>query len=230
MGSPNLYDADPDLQSLIRSVTYLIRGAIFRPGYAMTRLGRSSLDICPLGELIDMYHTHEATERHDKVYALLGMSSDDLSKAGLSPNYRLPWEELFQNLIKFLLCDKISVETLGHKQTALIKSKGCILGKVSSVRNDISWGNNQGVVAIFKNTSRQPVYMEERSAHWTLHASAKSIQDGDLVCLLQGASKPTIIRLCDDHFDIVLITASPPEAVLKSLQSIKAFCRNFSLI
>jgi hypothetical protein len=81
------YKARPDLQSLIRLVTYLMKGAIFRPKYASSRSGRSSLDICPLGELIDRYYTHEATKRHDKVYALLGISSDDLSKANLQPNY-----------------------------------------------------------------------------------------------------------------------------------------------
>src|ERR1700709_2260818 len=101
VGSLNLYNADPDLQRLIRSVTYLIKGTIFRPGYATTKLGRSSLEIYPLGELIDMFHTHEATERHDKIYALLGMSSDDLSKANLSPNYSLSWEGLFRDLVKF---------------------------------------------------------------------------------------------------------------------------------
>src|SRR4051795_4819938 len=76
-----------DLQSLIHLVTYLIRGAIFRPNYVIGRSGRVSQDICPLGELVDMYHTHKATKRHDKVYALLGMSSDDLSEANLLPNY-----------------------------------------------------------------------------------------------------------------------------------------------
>ena len=77
-----------------------------------------------------MYHTHKATKRHDKVYALLGMSSDDLSKAGLLPNYGLPWKELLQRLAKFLLYEKVSVETWGDKEMAVIKSKGCVLGKV----------------------------------------------------------------------------------------------------
>ncbi len=73
------YEARTDLPSLIRSVTYLIRGAIFRPNYKISRSGRVSQDICPLGELIDMYHTREATKRQNKAYALLSMSSDDLS-------------------------------------------------------------------------------------------------------------------------------------------------------
>lgn len=56
-GANNLklsYEADPDLQGLIRSVTYLIRGAVFRTEYAKSpSVGLS------LGELIDMYHTRK---------------------------------------------------------------------------------------------------------------------------------------------------------------------------
>jgi hypothetical protein len=115
-------------------VTYLIRGAIFRPKGS----GRASQDICPLGELIDMYHTHQATLRHDKVYALLGMSSDDLSKANLSPDYKVPWKDLFEILTRFLLCKEISVEASPDKEIAVIKSKGYILGKVSSIQSDLS--------------------------------------------------------------------------------------------
>jgi hypothetical protein len=89
------YEAHVELQSLIRSVTYLIRGTIFRPNYVVSGPGRASQDICSLGELIDMYYTHEATKLHDKVYALLGMSSDDARKANLLPNYDVLWEELF---------------------------------------------------------------------------------------------------------------------------------------
>jgi hypothetical protein len=80
-----------------------------------------------------MYYNYKATEPHDKIYALLGMSSNNLSKASLLLNYSLPWEELFRDLVKFLLYDKISVEILGLRQTTLIKSKGYILGKVSLV-------------------------------------------------------------------------------------------------
>jgi hypothetical protein len=85
------YKAHAELHSLIRSVTYLIRGAIFRPKYTTSPSGGLSL-----GELMDMYHTHEATKRYDKVYALLGMSSDGPGAPGLSPDYAVPWEELLQ--------------------------------------------------------------------------------------------------------------------------------------
>jgi len=165
------YKARLDLQSLVCPVIYLIRGAIFRPNYSMGRSGRSSLDICPLGELIDMYHAHEAARRHDKVYALLGMSSDDLSKVNLSPDYNVRWEELLQRLVKYLLCEEIFVETWGDREIAIIKSKGCILGKVSSVRsNNIGWSKTHfddkvAVDIIFKNTPGQPGYIAEGCAH-----------------------------------------------------------------
>jgi hypothetical protein len=119
-----------------------------------------------------MYHAREATKPHDKVYALLGMSSDNVSNS-LLPNYKVPWETLFQDLVKFLLYEKISVETLSEKQTALIKSKGCILGKVSSVQSDISRDDNPGVDIIFKTISRESRYIEGWSANWTLYVSAK---------------------------------------------------------
>jgi hypothetical protein len=55
----------------------------------------SFLAIRPLGELLDMFYTYEATERHDKVYALLGMSSDTLNAADLLPDYKVLWKEVF---------------------------------------------------------------------------------------------------------------------------------------
>ena len=82
-----LYETHKDLQGPVRLIIYLIRGAIFRPKYTTSRSGIDSLGICPLGELINMYHTHKATKLHDKVYALLGMSSIDGSIVSLSPNY-----------------------------------------------------------------------------------------------------------------------------------------------
>src|ERR1700760_1376916 len=127
-----LYRACTELQNF-RTLTCLIRGAIFRPDYSMGKSGRSSLNTCSLGELMDMYHAHEASKRHDKVYALLGMSSDNLSKVGLLPDYAIPWEVLMQRLILYLLHKEIYVKTLCNSEIAIIKSKGRILGKVSSV-------------------------------------------------------------------------------------------------
>lgn len=192
--------AHPDLQSLIRSVTYLIRGAIFRPKYA-----KSPSSGISLGELIDMYHTRKSTVPSDKVYALLGMSSDDPNAAGLSPDYTVPWRTLFQRLIEFILPIEVFVETCDQGEIAVIKSKGCILGHVSLLENDIARYDRQCIRVVFNNTTKSLEYKGEHGTRWIVQASAKPIWKRDLVCLLQGASKPTIIRAYKDHFAIIVI-------------------------
>jgi hypothetical protein len=119
-----------------------------------------------------MYHTHKATVLHDKVYALLGMSSDNPIAAGLSPDYKVSWKERFYQSIKFVLGKDVSVET-DDSQRAVIKSKGCILGQVSSVRSD----DRQNVTITSKNAAW---YSGDKE--WTLQASAKSIREWDIVC------------------------------------------------
>jgi hypothetical protein len=217
----DIYEAYPGLRGLIRSVTYLIRQAIFRSDCSTGSSGRSSLDICPLGELMDMYHSHEATKRHDKVYALLGMSSDDLSKVDLLPDYGVPWEELLQRLAKFLLPEKISVETWQGREIVVIKGKGGIFGKVTSVQGDMAQDDRQGITVTYKNAPGHPGSMGKWSAHWTLQVSAKPIRKGDLICLLQGALKPTIIRLRRDYFDIIIIAATPSENIKADYEHIE---------
>src|SRR5690348_662809 len=88
------YKARPDLHNLISSVIYLMRQANFRPMHGIRWSDMSFLTVRPLGELLDMFHTHEATERHDKLYALLGMSSDALNADDLLPDYKLSWGEV----------------------------------------------------------------------------------------------------------------------------------------
>ena len=199
------YTASSGLQSL-PSIAYLIEQASLRPKYTKDSPARFSLEIRRLAELVDMFHTRKASDIRDKVYALLGMSSDDPSEAGLRPNYRVSWKELFQQLIKFILDKVISVEIPGdfdNNQRAVIKSKGCVLSQVSSVRSD----DRQNMNITF--TSKNTAWCLGDKMEWTLRASAKSVQVGDIVCLLQGASKPTIIRLCKDHFAIVIVSATP---------------------
>ncbi|EHK27467.1 uncharacterized protein TRIVIDRAFT_736, partial [Trichoderma virens Gv29-8] len=102
------YTDYPDLQSLIHPTIYLIRRAIFRSKHTTpSEAGRFSLNIRPLSELIDMYHTRQASDRRDKVYALLGMCSDNHGSA-LSPDYNIPWKQLFIRLIQFILGDCVS--------------------------------------------------------------------------------------------------------------------------
>ncbi|KAE8446244.1 hypothetical protein EG329_012330 [Mollisiaceae sp. DMI_Dod_QoI] len=202
LGVNRFYEARPDLESSTRPITYLIRGANLRTKHVMSSSGRSSLNIGPLGELIDMFHAHKATMPVDMVYALLGMSSDDPGTAGLLPDYEVPWEKLFKNLLRFLLPKQVYVKTRGDKKTAEIKSKGYILGRVSSVESGAEY-------KIDVVSSKTLEIEEKRHFIWTLQASAKRVRKGDIVCRLEGAPNPMIIRPCKDYFTVIRIAAFP---------------------
>jgi ankyrin repeat protein len=134
------------------------------------------------------------------------MSSDNPSIAGLSANYEISWGRLFQQLINFFFSERASVDTWDNKETAVIRGKGCVLGQVSSVKRDDDWEDRQHVGITWKNA------FGYGGAHsrWTFQASAKSVREGDVVCLLQGASWPTIIRLCNDYWAVIMIAVPTP--------------------
>ncbi|KAF4635257.1 hypothetical protein G7Y89_g2840 [Cudoniella acicularis] len=218
------YTASPKLQTL-PSVIHLITGAGLRSKHTTYLPKRFSLNIRCLADLIDMFHTRQATDTRDKVYALLGMSSDDPSPASLQPDYTKPWEELFEQLIKFVLGKDIFVET--SSQRAIIKSKGCILGQVSSITRDDRHNVNI--------TSRNSAWDLGGTTEWTLQASAIPIQEHDIICLLYGVSKPMIIRLCKDHFAVVVIAATPLNGSSsfgwpETSQPMTQFLRDFLLV
>jgi ankyrin repeat protein len=132
-----------------------------------------------------MYHSHKAIVQHDKVYALLGMSSDATYETSLSPNYDLPWTDLFGILVKFLLHMDVVVEPSPTEEHTSIR----------------------GAVYIVSGTTKDtqlPINF------WTLRPSAKPLREGDIVCLFQGASHPTIIRIHGLQWIIVQIAPTPP--------------------
>jgi hypothetical protein len=134
------------------------------------------------------------------------MSSDDLSAAAdLSPNYDVLWSCLFQNLIKYLLGGRMPVETWEDKTMAVIESKGHVLGRVGSIE-DVQDGRKL-VEIIFVNELQlyAPPVVGRFTNHWTLRPPLRSLESGDIVCLLEGASHPTIIRPCHDHFAVIMI-------------------------
>jgi len=222
-----------------------------------------------LGALLDMYHTREATLRHDKIYALLGMSSDKPYAAGILPDYKVPWHKLFQQVVQFILHKDIQVLTWEKRELAIIKIKGCVIGHVYSndghrnneYRNDghnddgynideysddsssyYGGDTNDGVqydrqrLEISFTTSYWAMqFRRQWGTSWTIQVPCKLIQPGDLVCFLQGASWPTIIRLFEDHFSIIVLAASSSSPTVISdtdRQGLftKGFSRDFVLL
>jgi hypothetical protein len=102
----------PTLGDSLCLVTSLIRGANFRSRHISSMQAGLSLDMCPLGEFVDKYRTYKAIKSHDKIYALLGMSSDGLSVASLQPDYNPPWKEVMLSLVRFLIGKRPYISTL----------------------------------------------------------------------------------------------------------------------
>lgn len=160
----------PSLQAMIGPVAFLIKGALFRPKYEPGSRGNLTI-----GELIGMYSGHYATEQHDKVYALLGLSADPITTA-LKPNYDLPWHEIFQRVTRHIF-PECSVETWSETDTAVVKGKGWILGHISSAGNDMSEFGQQNVkflLFLFNDIAKVLGYQNEWETNWKLQASAQS--------------------------------------------------------
>ncbi|EGZ70089.1 hypothetical protein NEUTE2DRAFT_69340 [Neurospora tetrasperma FGSC 2509] len=185
-----------------------------------------------------MYHTRKATDRRDKIYTLLGINSNNTTAAGLFADYDISWKQLFCKLIHFLLPELVSVDLSDDKEITVIKGKGYILSKVSSVKRNTTWEDRQNVAFTWKNAPSYICVKEAWGSSWTLPTTAKSVQKGNVVCLLQGASRPTILRPYIDHWAVIIIAISPAgdsQATtgditwLELLQSITVFPHNLRL-
>ncbi|OJI86495.1 hypothetical protein ASPTUDRAFT_39411 [Aspergillus tubingensis CBS 134.48] len=182
----------------VLSTTRLIRGAIFRPQY-----GTLSMNKLSLAELVNMHHTSEASILHDKIYALLGLSSDSHKAPGLLPNYQVSWEQLFQRLIRFLLNEQVSVKTWPGREIAGIQCSGRILGFIVTADDTHTKTNLQVLLTGVANTGHKKLW----KVKWTIRKSVESIKPMDIVCLLQGVPDPSIIRYTDGCFRVVVLRA-----------------------
>jgi hypothetical protein len=195
--------------SSVRAVISLIRPAIFRPKFEISRSGIAALNICSLCELISMYNTLNSTQRHDKVYALLGMATDDVSSAGLLPDYHVPWEELLQRLLRYLVRGgEMILRTWADKEKVEIYGRGCALASVSRATREPD--GSQTVLVKFNNMIEDHDYYERNCWRWTLQVTANDVRDGDIIYLLKGASKPMIIRPLRAVFYVIVIAATSP--------------------
>lgn len=158
----------------------------------------------PLGELLDMYHDYQASKRHDKIFALLGMCSDDAEQAGLSPDYQISWRELLARAVRLMLGDEAEICTWHDRELALIRSRMRVLGQVISVQSR----TEDRQTFCFKDTSH-----EEHTKF--LSVGAKEIVEGDIICHLQGAPTASIVRAHGDYLTVIMIGAPIKDTFVK---------------
>ncbi|GMG13528.1 unnamed protein product [Aspergillus oryzae] len=102
-----------------------------------------------------------------------------------------------------------SVQTWPDTDIAVIKGKGWILGYIAQVRSRTSEDDQAYVSIQFNHTAEWVNKPLQWNNKWRLRAPEELIQEGDIICLLQGTAKPSIIRLCRDHFEMVMTTVTP---------------------
>jgi ankyrin repeat protein len=113
-----------------------------------------------------------------------------------------------RNLVQFFLGGHPFVHTWDDREMAVIKSKGTVLGEVTSVVCSDS-GNTQEVGVIFKHKAGGLQRGLGARQRWSLPTTAKPTRTGDLICMLHGATTPMIIRLREDHFAVIRIAVFP---------------------
>ncbi|BCR96682.1 HET domain-containing protein [Aspergillus luchuensis] len=189
------------LMARISPISFLIKGAPFR-----SRDGHLSVPTLSIGELVSMYRNHNATKQHDKVYALLGLSSDSNSTA-LVPDYGLPWHEVFKQVTEHVF-PKCSVGLCYGSETAVIKNKGWILGYIHSISDSLR-NSQQTFKVVLNQTCQKLGYYDKWEAEWSVQASGELLQEGDIICLLEGLSQPSILRLCAEYYTVVTPVVKP---------------------
>ena len=186
----------------------LLEGSISRPRNVTTDANGFSFPINPIGQLIDKYHTRKATDRRDKIYALLGMCSDN---HGILADYASLWSGLLRQLIHFLLGREASVDTWDEGEFAIIRTRGYIIGSLRELRNSEGSKNLPIGKQIFRIELVKSLLVgsfmfdQYYGGNWIIEPTAKPVSEGDHVCIFRDASRPAIIRRHKDYFTLVAI-------------------------
>lgn len=210
---------DADLRGMISSILYLLGDAsVLR--LDSPKVGESfRLGICPLSQLIDMFRLREATDRRDKVYALLGVISSDSDGSEIVPDYSRESDLLYQDLVQSILGRKVKTSWVSKNgcDHGRITGKGCTVGYISNVNTTKS---DRQIVSITPTYHCSPLVHQQSSKMeliWTLHNSATAVEDGDVVCWLEGSTMPTIIRSHENFFAVVVILAKLPRTLAETI-------------
>jgi hypothetical protein len=201
----------------------LIRGAIFRSRSRQCSPAKPALGILPLGELLGMYNTHEATHRHDKIYALLGMATDDVSHAGLSPNYDVPWDELLRRVVMFILGDNLQIRTWKDEEKVEFTGNGWIVGRVLETAR-----KTDGSQIVTVQLNETIWHRGDSSAPWHLRSVANTVCRDDIIYTLEGATHVMIIRRHASTFHVVATAITPPWHL--ETTSVSCVSRRFTLV
>ncbi|CAP60154.1 uncharacterized protein PODANS_1_4700 [Podospora anserina S mat+] len=148
-----------------------------------------------------MYRLHNATDRRDKLFALLGMCADEFLGEERMPNYQAPWETLPGSVVRYLFGTQATVTIVTAKDMVIIRNKGTIIGQLTSVEDMVGADNRKLVLIAWSsmNSSKQT------TSRWVVPATTV-VEPGDWLCSIEGVQKPVILRLQGYYFLVIMST------------------------
>lgn len=165
-----------------------------------------SLAIVPLAGLLDMYLARQATDVRDKVYALLGMCSDDVRSSGLTPDYSRPLGKLFDLVCNHLFgMVPISIKTCGDRHVVGMRGPGRVLGHV---RRDVREAQLGAQLGTYQLDIKFKIKGSWSESYRTWRVRVPTAKQGDVFFIMPGARWPMIGRVIDDSLLIVATMAS----------------------
>ncbi|KAK1831507.1 heterokaryon incompatibility protein-domain-containing protein, partial [Podospora conica] len=170
-----------------------------------------NLAIAPLADLLDVYLPRQASDVRDKVYALLGMCSDDFCNTGLViPDYSRTLVDFFSLVCKHVFSVvPISVKTWGARHVAGMRTRGRVLGRVYSIQDDELEERLGTWILDVEFTVKgwwSPKSRTKCKGVWRVRT--QTVRPGDIFVVLPGARWPMIGRIVDDHLLVVACTAT----------------------
>lgn len=156
-----------------------------------------------------MFHTHKASMSLDKIYALIGMSFDGSKQSSLTPDYKIPFQEVFGKLIRYLIPGQISVTTQNEGAAAIIKGEGRFIGCITDVEPIVTENEQVLEMSWYGQSPRRWGF------DWSVLAPAVPLRKFDLVYLFPGLSTLTILRIHGSIVVVLATTAFCPSRITK---------------
>ncbi|KAG4435479.1 hypothetical protein IFR05_009051 [Cadophora sp. M221] len=175
----------------------------------------------PLSLLIEMFRSWEATDPRDKVYALLGLSSDARNAPSLRPDYKLSQSQIAQKVIEFALPESTIISTNTSTNDVTFDIDAMLIGRImtkSSGGNTRYWDFNSRRYAshatdLFEGTLH-PRAVELFEKCWMINMpNERKLQLSDFVCVLRGARLPSILNRDrkDGMYALEMLATPEPE-------------------
>lgn len=176
----------------------------------------SRLNARPLIELIESFRTWEATKPLDKIYALLGLSSDASAVPDLQPDYTIPPNVLAQRVVKFAFPNSLINPQKGDQSDVQFEIDGLVLGTLggSGINSDTIWSvipqDSSQPTVLFNSMASSPASDLDRVSWDFFIAGERKLHRDSLVVLLRGGSLPTVLRFHEGKYIVDMLATPEP--------------------